>query len=664
MKQIVAVLVFVVAVFVAITIALQQTSESKDAGKTSSAAGTGQKAAKPGSEPPANEGSLGKSSPPAGGAAARDRSPEKATPSNETQSAASTEPGGEPTAASEAARAAGIPDPADEVPELGHDENSTFEVDDRLAAIYQPTEEELAEIEQAKKDVQLVITDGEHRHEISRFDFENTLIEIYGNQLFQKNVLASIARSERAAMTSEEARQRARISDQEIAARMEYHKDKFAQEQAANPQAAGESFEEVMSKVLGSNSALLETIWAQTALEKMLLPKKTADLPAKSLEWLAKLQPDVVEKIRRGELLELPAASRQFLLQMLLSERRIKAEFRYAREGDMPDGAFATIDGQPIPRQPLLREVQKLLESQNELKFIESYFVTNAILSDYLEDEALLIDPEEFQQIWEDHARQYDNSMIPLSAFVTMFMGFPNNSMYKDWFQVNQSLIREVKDEVDEETLRGYYQEHQRDLELGKIALQGIFLLATEGDEPYAQAKERAEAVAKILDEKKAQRAEKVAQKIEEMKAKAAEQGNTDFTVDEVAVAQQLENQDFIELINEYSESKNPTKGNFGKSEHKNEWMKLLSENLFYVYFCGHETMSERLMDMKKGDISEPIRFSQGYAILRVADEQLPGNPRGFEVEAIRDRVQASIADEKFKQVVYDGLGKYRVEKP
>ncbi len=628
MKQIVAVLIIVVAIFVAITIALQQSSDTTPSTESSKAGASTPKNkpgsspnksgtsptktgtppanagdAQPGAAPTANVGKTGEANPTAGEVAG-EAPEEKTEPPNPMT--------GTPAA------------PDEPVPELGHTADSTFEIDEELIAIYKPSEEELAEIESAKNEIVLVVTDGERRHEISRYDFDNALIEIYGGQLFQKNVLISIARSERASLTSQnpDASQKSRVSDQEIAARSNYHERLYQKERTGSTPDAPDSLADAMKSVLGSEEALIATIWAQTALEKMLLPRETADLPKATLEWLGKLQPDIIEKINRGEVRELPAASRQFLLNMLLSEKRIKAKFKYSREGGLPDWAFATIDDQPIPRQPLLEEVQKLLEDQNDLRFVESYFVTDAILSDYVESEGIGLDDEEFATVWAEHTQQYENSMIPLSAFVTMFMGFPNDATYQDWFRINQALIRQIRDNVGEEELKGFYEARKRDVELGRISLQGIFFLANKGEKPFDEAKARAEAAAKKLEE----------------------------------------GSDFVQMIADYSESNHPTKGNFGKFEHKNEWMKLLNENLFYVYYCGHVTMSERLLEMTAGDVSEPIRFSQGWAILRIADQQLAGNPRGF--DNLRERIQASMADDMLKDIVYEGLKKYRVEKP
>jgi hypothetical protein len=301
-------------------------------------------------------------------------------------------------------------------------------------------------------------------------------------------------------------------------------------------------------------------------------------LPAYTKELLKPEQAETLEQqYQKG--VDLPFIFRDSFIKEIKAELLKRAKLNYFFEGDLQDGVFMTVDGEPVFTEELWTLVSGRIKHADKDLTLREAIISLAFDQDLKAKKAML-SSQEAQELFRQHEATYENTFFPLS-FVVQLKGFGSLHKYREYYARKCAFTKWIKaqDSGDafDKKLRAYYTDGPTKLffEQGKVDSSVIFLSAWDADQNRMKEggiKDAVERANKILDE--------------------CRQG-ANFN-------------DMVKKYSDFPDSHEARKGLLG-SQSRYELRRSVGETEFFIYASDYSLAEELFFCATPGDILGPV---------------------------------------------------------
>lgn len=344
-------------------------------------------------------------------------------------------------------------------------------------------------------------------------------------------------------------------------------------------------------------------------LKQMYLPADPSNWPAADLErlltgpygstWEVLLKGDHEKMLAAQAAGEpIPQLNEQtldtYILPSIVQGVMNSVTVRYPSDG-LPEGVALRVDDHEVKTDELLAKVQPLLTPEL-MREAETFTDTLMLAEEALKESGNWLDEAAIAKEWEAELALYEGSFITHDAMVLSFFKFPTMESYRQYFRVRRSFRTTLPDPLPQEMLTEHVA--KRGLFLGGGKVQATILLISAKDprsgrfamvdDPFGDAKQRADEVAEIL------------------------KGGEDY----IAVLEEYSDIP-AEIPNASPGMPQPDKGRFPLMM-RNDLRGYLGESEFTDVIYGGSISDEIFFDAEKGAVYGPVKLPVGWAFYRV----------------------------------------------
>ena len=222
--------------------------------------------------------------------------------------------------------------------------------------------------------------------------------------------------------------------------------------------------------------------------------------------WIQRARDELRKKKEAGEETALDPQLKQILfrptaMRWLLQQLPVVEPFQ-----GLPEGVALKVGDVELRTEDLLRGMLEAIGPVERERAAAWVHVTWA-LQERLQEEGVLLSPEEVLQKIAEERKEYERSPISYDQVALQFLGFPSLELYHQYYRLRHSYRRLLPDPLPLETLEEHLRARELFLTNGKVQADVILCAAWDpltrvfpkkGD-PFAEAGERARAAAAEL---------------------------------------------------------------------------------------------------------------------------------------------------------------------